>query len=87
MKSRSDSRKRTSRYIMEQGKKLDLNLDRSKDKTTAADYCISLHDLLDLKEGLSTPPEQLVLALKSLLKGVAKKAEKDEYLVRPFRSK
>ena len=51
---------------MTQSKKLDLNLNRWSDKITDDGRYISLHDLLELKEGLAAPPEQLVFALQSL---------------------
>jgi len=67
-----------------ESKRLDLNLNRGSGKAIGDDYYISLHDLVQLKEGLADPPERLVLALKSLLKGVAEEAAIDEYLVSPF---
>jgi hypothetical protein len=62
-----------------------LNLNRWSDKITGDGRYISLHDLLELKEGLAAPLEQLVLVLKSLFRGVAGEAEIDEWLVTPFR--
>lgn len=87
MTGRRESRKRAYHYIMTQSKRLDLNPNRSSGKAIGDDYYISLHDLLQLKEGLADPPERLVLALKNLLEGVAGEAEIDEYLVMPFRPK
>ena len=85
MTNRREHRKRAYDYIIAQGKRLKLDLSSRLDKTICGDYWISLNDLLQLKEGLADPPEQLVFALKHLLKGAASEAEIDEYLVRPFR--
>jgi hypothetical protein len=67
-----------------QSKRLNLNLNRSSGKAIGDDHYISLQDLVQLKEDLADPPERLVLALKSLLKGVAEEAAIDECLVIPF---
>jgi len=71
---------------MTQSEKLGLRLNRWSDQTIG-DHCyISLHHLPELKEGLADPSEQSALALKSLLRGIGREAEIDQYLVTPFRS-
>lgn len=70
---------------MAQSEKVHLSLNLWPDKAIDDQSYISLQHLLELKEGLADPAEQLVLALKSLLRGIAREAEIDEYLVTPFR--
>lgn len=83
MTGKRETRKRAYRYVMAQTKKLNLDLMHGSDKTiTDVNY-----DLVGLKEGLAGPPQELVVALKKLLKDVASEAEIDEYLVRPFSPK
>ena len=84
MTSRRESRKKAYHYIVAQVKKLNLNLDRTSEKiTNDVDY-ISLNDLIGLKDGLTDPPQKLVVALKKLLKSVTNEVEIDKYLVKPF---
>ena len=87
MTSRRESRKRAYHYIITQGTKLNLDLSRTSDKAAADANYISLNDLVGLKEGLTGPTQQLVVALKKLLKSVASEVEIDEYLVKPFHTK
>jgi len=50
-----------------------------------ADNCnISLDELVGLKEGLSDPSQELVVALKKILRRVTSEAEIDKHLVKPF---
>ena len=72
---------------MMQANRLYLDLTHRSDKTTTDVEYISLGDLIELKEGLIDPPQQLVLALKKLLKGAALAVEIDKYLVEPFRTR
>ena len=87
MTSRRESRKRAYHYIITQATKLNLDLSRTSDKAAADANYISLNDLVGLKEGLTDPTQQLVGALKKLLKSVASEVEIDEYLVKPFHTK
>ena len=64
MTDRRQSRKKAYRYIMAQSEKVHLSLNRWSDKITDDGRYISLHNLLELKEGLAAPSEQLVLAGK-----------------------
>ena len=83
MTGKRETRKRAYRYVMTQTKKLNLDLMHGPDETiTDVNY-----DLVGLKEGPAGPPQELVVALKKLLKDVASEAEIDEYLVRPFSTK
>ena len=66
-----ETRKRAYHYIMTQANKLNLDLNRRSDKTTSDVDCISLNDLVGLKEGRIDPTQHLVVVLKKLLKGVA----------------
>lgn len=87
MTSRRESRKRAYHYIITQATKLNLDLNRTSDKAAADANYISLNDLVGLKEGLTDPTQQLVVALKKVLKSVASELEIDEYLVKPFHTK
>ncbi len=87
MTSRRESRKRAYHYIITQATKLNLDLSRISDKAAADANYISLNDLVGLKEGLTDPTQQLVVALKEILKGVTSEVEIDEYLVKPFHTK
>lgn len=87
MTSRRESRKRAYHYIITQATKLNLDLNRTSDKVAADANYISLNDLVGLKEGLTDPTQQLVVALKKVLKSVASELEIDEYLVKPFHTK
>ena len=87
MTSRRESRKRAYHYIITQATKLNLDLSRTSDKAAADANYISLNDLVGLKEGLTDPTQQLVVALKKLLKSVTSEVEIDEYLVKPFHTK
>jgi len=69
---------------MTQATKLNLDLNRTSDKAITDVNYVSLNDLVGLKDGLTDPPQQLVVALKKLLKSVASEVEIDEYLVKPF---
>ena len=81
---RIESRKRAYSYILKKAKELDLagNYRHSK-VANGIDY-ISLNNLIELKEGTSDPPLQLVTSLKNLLKGITNETEIDKYLVQPF---
>ena len=81
MTSRRESRKRAYYYIITQAAKFDVDLSRTSDKAVADANYISLNDLVGLKEGLADPTQQLVIALKELLKSVANEVEIDEYTV------
>ncbi|MFC2022431.1 hypothetical protein ACFLTR_04420 [Chloroflexota bacterium] len=85
--SRRESRKGAYHYIITQATKLNLDLSRTSDKAAADANYISLDDLVGLKEGLTDPTPQLVVALKNLLKGITSEVEIDEYLVKPFHTK
>ena len=84
MSKRRESRKRAYRYIVEQATKLNRDLGHESDKTIADIDYISLYDLEELKEGLSDPPQELVVKLKKIFRHVASEAKIDQYLVRPF---
>jgi len=85
--SHRESRKRAYHYVITQATKLNLDLSRTSDKAVSDVSYISLNDLVGLKEGLVNPTQQLVVALRKLLKSVASEVEIDEYLVKPFHTK
>jgi len=85
--SRRESRKRAYHYIITQATKLNPDLSRTSDKAAVDVNYVSLNDLVELKEGLTDPTQQLVAALKKLLKSVVSEVEIDEYLAKPFRTK
>ncbi|MFC2073173.1 hypothetical protein ACFLUU_10885 [Chloroflexota bacterium] len=85
--SRRESRKRAYHYIITQATKLNLDLSSTSEKAAADANYIFLNYLVGLKEGLTDPTQQLVGALKKLLKSVASEVEIDEYLVKTFHTK
>ena len=86
MIDRGENRKRAYQYIVEQAKKINWDLTPKSPGIIADNRYISLDDLLGLKEGLSDPPQELVITLKKLLSHVVSETEIDDYLVRPFLS-
>ncbi len=86
MTNRRQNRIRAYRYIVEQAKKMDQNLNYVSEKAFADVGYISLDELAKLKEGAIDPPAELVISLKKLFSGIASKAEIDDYLVTPFLS-
>ena len=66
-------------------KELDLASNHRLNKTDSGIDYISLNDLIELKEGTSNPPQQLVTSLRRLLQGTTNEAEIDKYLAQPFK--
>ncbi|MFC1875007.1 hypothetical protein ACFLY3_02485 [Chloroflexota bacterium] len=84
MKDQIASRTKAYSFILKKVKEIDLAGNyRSSKITDFIDY-ISINDLIELKEGISNPSQQLVTNLKKLLQGATNEAEIDRYLVRPF---
>ena len=84
MISRYENRTRAYRYIVEQAKKINWDLTPTSDRTVADNCNISLDELVGLKEGFSDPSQEVVVALKKILRRVTSEAEIDKYLVKPF---
>ena len=84
MKNQRKNRIRAYRYIVEQAKKLNRDLERKQEQALSNVDYVSLNELLDLKEGLRNPSQELVVALKNILSPVASATEIEEYLTKPF---
>ncbi len=84
MTRRRENRIRAYRYIIERIRQVNQALGHEPEKILADVGNISLDDLMQLREGISDPPRELVDALKRLLSAVASDTEIDEYLVTPF---
>ncbi len=84
MKERIESRKKAYSFVLKKAKELGFAYNYRLSKIgNDIDY-ISLNDLIELKEGASDPPQQLVNSLRKLLQGTSSEAEIDKYLIQPF---
>jgi len=84
---RIESRKKAYSYILKKLKELDPASNyRLSIIVNGIDY-ISLNHLIELKEGTSDPPLQLVTNLKKILQLTTSEVEIDKYLIQPFQDK
>jgi hypothetical protein len=82
--SQREKRRKAYKYILNQVKKLNLDLLCKSDKTIANVSYIPLSDIEKVKEGIADPSEELVEALKGLFHHIASEAETEDHLVKPF---
>ena len=87
MTSQRAKRRKAYEYILNQSKKLDLELLHKEDKTIANISYIPLSDIENVKEGIADPSEELVEVLKKLFCHIASEAEIEDHLVKPFLDK
>ena len=87
MTSQREKRRKAYEYILNQTKKLNLELLYKSDKTIANISYIPLSDIEKVKEGIADPSEELVEVLKKLFHLIASEAEIEDHLVKPFSDK
>ena len=87
MTSQREKRRKAYEYILNQTKKLNLELLHKSDKTIANISYIPLSDIKKVKEGIADPSEELVEVLKKLFRHIATEAEIEDHLVKPFSDK
>ena len=87
MTSQREKRRKAYEYILNQTKKLNLELLHKLDKTIANISYIPLSDIEKVKEGIADPSEELVEMLKKLFHHIASEAEIEDHLVKPFSDK
>lgn len=87
MTSQREKRRKAYEYILNQTKKLNLELLYKSDKTIANISYIPLSDIEKVKEGIADPSEELVEVLKKLFHHIASEAEIEDHLVKPFSDK
>ncbi len=87
MTSQREKRRKAYEYILNQTKKLNLELLHKSDKTIANISYIPLSDIEKVKEGIADPSEELVEMLKKLFHQIASEAEIEDHLVKPFSDK
>ena len=87
MTSQREKRRKAYGYILNQAKKLNLELIYKLDETIANISYIPLSDIEKVKEGIADPSEELVEVLKKLFRHIASEAEIEDYLVKPFSDK
>jgi len=85
--SQREKRRKAYEYILNQTKKLNLELLHKSDKTIANISYIPLSDIEKVKEGIADPSEELVEVLKKLFRHIASEAEIEDHLVKPFSDK
>jgi len=85
--SQHEKRRKAYGYILNQTKKLNLELIYKLDKTIANISYIPLSDIEKVKEGIADPSEELVEVLKKLFRHIASEAEIEDHLVKPFSDK
>jgi len=85
--SQHEKRSKAYGYILNQTKKLNLELIYKLDKTIANISYIPLSDIEKVKEGIADPSEELVEVLKILFRHIASEAEIEDHLVKPFSDK
>ena len=84
MKNQIKSRKKAYSFILKKVKELNLASNCKSSKITDFIDYISINDLIELKESIVNPSQQLVTDLKKPLQGAASESEIDRYFVRPF---
>lgn len=85
--SQREKRRKAYEYILNQTRKLPLELLNKSDVTIADISYFPLSDIEEVKAGIADLSEGLVEVLKKLFRHIASEPDIDDHLVKPFSDK
>ena len=85
MANEVEKRRKAYEYIVSQAKKLPPDISKILSADVSTGGHISLEDLFQLKEGLSSPSETLIKQLKELFRNISSEEDIYDHLIKPFK--
>ena len=80
-----EKRRKAFNYIVNQAKKLHLDISKIPYADTNISGYISLEEIIQLKEGVADPSETLIKQLKELFRHVSSEEDIYNNLIKPFK--